>query len=120
LPTINTELDIANQIIIQRFVRHYLSGQDREFWTIEGACVTPRQIGSRYGIPRDALTWSYLFEHPDLAWSFRVRSVWRNGDLMQPWATHTIIEAYFDDEDRYGGPNGARQAVNEWLLALDL
>lgn len=120
MQTTNTELDIANQIIIQRLVRHYLSGPDRAFWSIEGACITPRQIGSRYGIPRDAVTRTYLFEHPDLAWSFRVRAVWRGGDLMQPWATHTVIEAYFDDEDRYGGPDGTRLAVHEWLMALDL
>jgi hypothetical protein len=120
LTTNNTEINIANQLIIQRLVRIYLSEPDREFWSIEGACVTPRQIGNRYGVPRDAVTLTYLFGHPDLAWSFRVRAVWRNGDLMQPWATHTIIEAFFDDEDRYGGPDATRLAVHEWLRSLSL
>jgi len=116
----NTDIDIANNLILQRLLRLYLSEPDRDFLTIEDACVTACRIGNRSGIPRDATTWRVQIEHPDQGWTIVARGVWRNGDLMKPWATHVVIEQYFDDNDSLGGPDAVRLLAHDWLRSLPL
>jgi len=108
---------IANAITIQRLLRRYLSppeGRSRT-WLVEGATVYGAQIGNRYGVPSDSQTWRYVFEGQG-GWTATVRACWHNGDLLRPWATHTVVISYVSD----GGEDEACRSVNEWLQAVPL
>lgn len=113
----STPLDEANQITVQRLIRRYLSPESDPIRTIEGACVTMKRIGNRYGVPPDADTYRYEFLHPELGFAFSARTVWRCGDLMPPIGVHAVIEDY-DDEGRHG--RALRAVVNNWLQSLPL
>jgi len=112
-----TPLEEANQIIVQRFIRQYLSPKGASVRTIEGACVEMRQIGNRYGIVPDASTYRYEVTHPDLGFGFTTRAVWRCGDLMHPLAVHTVIEDY-NDLGGHGSDDAVRLVANDWLQGL--
>jgi hypothetical protein len=87
--------------------------------TPKGACISARSVARRYGVPPDATCWRYLIEHPELGWSFAVRAVWRDGKLMPPVATHTVIESYYaENDERYVQTEDVAVAVNEWLAGL--
>lgn len=113
-------VDAANQLTIQRLLLNYLSDHKQTMWTLNDVCVTARRISNRTGIPADATTFSYLVQNHDAAWSFRVRAVWRCGDLLRPWATHCVIEQLFDDDGRYAGDQEVAVAVHQWLQSLPL
>jgi hypothetical protein len=117
LLTTNTYIDTDNQIMFQRLLRIYLSDQEENAWAIEGAYVSARTAGSRYGVPRDAHTTRYRIEHPDQGWALSARAVWRSGDLMQPVAVHSVIQEYHADDDDL---EAARLKSNQWLRSLVL
>lgn len=112
----NQSIHDANQLITQRFICNYLPPQDGiNTWTHEGACITARRV-ARYGIPADAACWRYLVEHPAQGWSFAVRATWRDGKLMSPLATFTVIESYYPDKvDLVPDEDAVAVAVNDWL-----
>lgn len=115
-------IEAANQLVIQRIVRRYLSPQQENYiCTIEGACVTSRRFWNRYGIPADAVCWRHVFEHPTYGWSFAVRSVWRDGRLYEPLAVHTLITDYYaDDTNLIADEDAACIAINEWMQTVAL
>jgi hypothetical protein len=110
----------ANQLTVQRLLLTYLSAQNQTMWSLGEVCVTARRICNRSGIPADASTICYTFQNYDAGWSFRIRAVWRCGGLLRPWATHTVIEEYHDDDGRFLGEPEVALAVNEWLRSLSL
>jgi hypothetical protein len=118
----NTVIETANSIAVQRIVRRYLSpGRGNQTRTVEGACITSRRIGSRYGIPSDATSWRIIIEHPEQGWSVTARTVWRDGRLMEPMATHTAIERYWaDNTDLIADENAACLAFNDWIGSVPL
>lgn len=116
---LNTPLENANQVTIQRLVQKYLSPQDEDVSTIWDACVTQRRISNRYGVPPDAATYRYEFTHPELGFAFSARAVFRLGRLMQPIGVHTVIEEYEDRGD-HGSDYAVQLAVNDWLQSLPL
>jgi hypothetical protein len=118
LSTNRTTTDVANQYNAQRLALRYLSDHSQNVWTIEGACVQARDVANRWGAPADAITRTYLIEHPGEAWSFRLRAVWRCGTLHEPMATHTIIEGVFNDEDRYRDETALKAAISDWFMSL--
>lgn len=113
----STPLDEANNLIVQRFIRKYLTSGDDNIRTVYGACVTFTRISNRYGVPPDAQTYRYTIWHPDFGFSFDVRAVWRCNDLMRPIAVHTLIEDYEDKAD-LGDDLAVRRAANDWLQSL--
>lgn len=115
-------IETANNLILQRLVRFYLSPEEEgHVFTIEGACVTRRQMGNRYGVPADATSWRFTVENPEYGWSFTARAVWRDGKLMSPTATHTVIEEYYaDDTNLVADEDAARLMVNDWLQSVPL
>lgn len=118
----DTTIEMANNLAMQRIIRRYLSPErGNEICTVEGACITSRRTWSRYGVPADATCWHIVIEHPEEDWSVTARAVWRDGRLMQPVATHTVIEAYWvDDADLIADEDAARIAVNEWIQTVPL
>lgn len=115
----NTPLDEANNLTVQRFIRHYLPPGGAPIRTIDGACVVTRKIGNRHGVLPDAETYRYEITHPDCGFAISIRAVWRCGDLMRPVATHTTIEDYENVGD-HGSDHAVRAALNEWLQSLAL
>lgn len=118
----NTVIDAANAIAVQRIVLRYLAPEHgNQVCTIEGACITSRRTWSRCGVPADASSWHIVIEHPGAGWSVTVRAVWRDGRLMEPVATHCAIEKYWvDDADLIADEDAAKIAVNEWLQTVPL
>ena len=108
----------ANNIAVVALAR-YCGGDNTNIWTIEGACISRRKTGRRSGVAADAISYRYLVEHPEQGWSFAFRSVWRDGNLMSPTATHTVIESYYDDAET-GDIVAVQEAVNDWLKSLPI
>lgn len=109
-------IDDGNRIALHYLIRTYLPmGGDSFKTTVEGACIEGRRAGRRYGVPADAQAWRIIITHPEFEWSATARAVWRDGDLFQPTATHTVFEDYYDDNDRYGSDDAVRLAINEWV-----
>jgi hypothetical protein len=117
---LNTIIEAANGLAVQRIIRRYLSPKrGNEVCTVEGACITSRRTWSRYGIPADATSWHVVIEHPEQGWSVTARAVWRDGALMQPAATHTVIEGYWvDDIDLIADEDAACLAFNDWAQSV--
>ena len=115
-------LEAANALIVQRLIQIYLpADQEDSVCTVEDVCITRQHMWKRYGVPADATSFRYILEHPGQGWSVTVRSVWRNGNLMQPVATHTRIERYWaDDADLIANEDVARVAFNEWGQSVPL
>jgi hypothetical protein len=115
-------LEAANALIVQRLIQTYLPpDQEESVCTVEGACIARHRTWKRYGVPADATSWNYVIEHPDEGWSVTVRSVWRDGKLMEPTATHTCIERYWaDDTDLIADEDAACVAFNEWAQSVSL
>ena len=116
--TVISIIDSANSLMVQRFARSYLvPGQGTEPLTIEGASIAAKRVANRTSVPADALTLSYLVEHPELGFAFRFRAVWREGQLFRPTATHVVIEREWD-EGGHGSPAAVSAAINQWLQAV--
>jgi hypothetical protein len=108
----------ANSLMVQRLARSYLSLKDAApYRALEGACITTRRAANRTNVPCDAVTLVHLVEHHELGFTFRFRTVWRSGQLLQPLATHVVIEQEWDDSD-LGSPAAVSAAINEWLQAV--
>lgn len=117
MTAINT-IVTANALMVQRFARSYLvPGQSPEIVTIEGASIAAKRVANRTSLPADAITHSYLVEHPELGFAFRFRAVWREGQLFRPTATHVVIEREWD-EGNHGSSAAVSAAINEWLQAV--
>lgn len=115
-------LEAANALIVQRLIQIYLSpdGED-SVCTVEDACVTRRRNWRRNGVPADATCWRYVIEHPKQGWTVTVRAAWRDGRLMQPMATHCVVETYWaDDTELVADENAARVAFNQWGQSVSL
>lgn len=111
----------ANSIIVQRLALQYLSPSlFREFITLQDACISGREIALRSGVPPDAQAWRYRIQHPDEGWSLTFRTVWRNGKLMAPLATHTTVEAYDEDNSSQLDEQECIRRANDWLCSLCL
>ena len=110
-------VDDANRAAMHYLIRQYLPLDSGGSFTttVKGACIEGRPSGGRYGIPADAQAWRIIVDHPEFEWTATARAVWRDGDLFQPSATHTVIENYYDDAARHGSDDGVRRAVNEWF-----
>ena len=112
-------LDEACQLTFRILIPRYLSPEGEPVRTFEGACVVIERIGNRYGVPRDAVSYLYEIEHPELGFAFTARAVWRCGDLMAPLAVHTTI-LDFEDRGGHGSEHAVKLAANEWLRSLPL
>ena len=115
-------LEAANALIVQRLIQTYLPPeQENPVCTVEGACITRDRNWKRYGVPADASSWRHTIEHPEQGWSVTVRSVWRDGQLMEPAATHCVVETYWaDDINLVADVDAARIAFNEWGQSIPL
>lgn len=109
-------INTANTLMFQRFAKSYLAPKYlNKVTTVEGGCITHKRLSNRTNVPADAATFSYLVEHPELGFSFRVRVVWRDGKLYHP-AVHAVIEGEWDEGA--GSPAAVTAAINEWLQAV--
>lgn len=62
-----------------------------------------------------------IIEHPELGWSVTARTVWRDGRMMEPMATHTAIERYWaDNTELVADENAACLAFNDWIGSVPL
>ncbi|WP_139257103.1 hypothetical protein [Methylobacterium sp. yr668] len=113
-------IETANDVAFQRLlVREQLCPDGkRSTWTVGEASVVAEPARHRTGIPSDATCLRYLVEHPEEAWTFAGRAVWRSGELFRPLATHVRIERFWDDSERGRSANELAEAVNEWLRSL--
>ncbi|WP_114943210.1 hypothetical protein [Microvirga calopogonii] len=115
-------IEAANNLIIQKLAHEYLApDNDQRDWNVEGAYISARHVGNRYGVPSAATTYRYVIEHAAQGWSLAFRAVWLNGNLMQPWATHVVIETYYaDDTNLVADTAQAMTAASDWLQAVPL
>ena len=114
-------INIGNHITIQRFLTRHISSQVRYANVrIMEASITIEPSRHRTGVPDDASCQRYVITHVAQGWSVVARSVWRNGRLLDPRATHTRIELYLDDDGRHSSTEAVAVAFNGWLKTLDL
>ena len=86
------EIGDAERIIIYRLLSRLNPQQSpSRIWTVEDACITARQIRSRFGIPADATCWHYEINYPNEAWTVTLRAVWRGEALFRPMTTHVAL-----------------------------
>lgn len=117
----NNIIDDANNIAVQRLLSTYLFDVPRyATGTYAGTTIIIEPSRHRTGLPDDATSTRYTFIHLEEGWAFRVRSVWLDGALLVPAATHTRIEEYHDNHARYGtDEHGVSVAVNSWFRRQD-
>lgn len=105
-------IDIANQIAVQKLIREYLVPPFNAY-TEAGVSISAVRSWNRSGVHRDAATW--LYEFSGNGWEMVVRAVFHEGELLEPIATHCVIEMY-DGTDI----DAACLAANQWLRSLSL
>lgn len=115
-------IEAANHYTIQRLLaRCFLALPRHATCQIEGATFVVEPSRHRTGLPTEAEPRRYVITHVEGGWSIVVRTVWCDGRLLQPAATHTRIDLYLDDDGRHHGDETAvAVAVNTWLRSLDL
>ena len=115
-------IDAANHCTIQRLLARYFSTRPR-YGTREivGATFVIEPSRHRTGLPPEAAPRRYIITHVAEGWSVIVRTVWRDGRLLQPVATHTRIDLYLDDDGRHNDDESVvAVAVSAWLRSLNL
>jgi hypothetical protein len=108
----------ANTFMIHDLIAQYLPQRyHRNEWTHGDARIVAKGPFERTGIPADAERWNYMIEQPEEGWCFFVRAVWdRQGKLLKPLATHTVIEDYGVLEGfLFASDADIVYAVNCWL-----
>lgn len=112
------EIYQANNSMIHDLIVQYLPQRHRRNeWVHGDVLIAARGPFERTGIPADAECWHYIIQEEELGWCFFVRAVWdRQGKLLKPLATHTVIEDYSAGEGfLFGSDNDIVYAVNCWL-----
>lgn len=113
--------DTANQATMQRLLARYFSPQQHYVTRqIGGATFIVEPSRHRTGISDEACCLRYVITHVAQGWSVVARSVWRDGRLLEPRATHTRLDLYLDDDGRHGSAEAVAVAFNGWLRTLDL
>lgn len=106
-------VDAANKLAVQKLIRLHLRPPFDPF-AEGGVMISANLTWNRSGLPHNnAETWRYEFTGS--GWQMVVRAAFHEGDLLEPLATHCVIE-------RYDGTNidAACQAANLWLRSLPL
>lgn len=115
-------IDTANHCTIQRLLTRNFSAQPRYTTRqIEGATIIVEPSRHRTGLPAEAAPRRYVITHVAEGWSIVARTVWCDGRLLRPAATHTRIDLYLDDDGRHSDDEVAvAVAFNAWFQTLDL
>ena len=112
------EIYQANNSMIYDLIVQYLPRRCyKNEWVHEDVLISARGPFERTGIPTDAECWHYIIQEPELGWCIVVRASWdRHGKLLQPLATHVVIEDYSAVEGfLFASDNDVVYAVNCWL-----
>lgn len=115
-------IELANSYTLQRLLtRHFSARMSFITRKVDGATFVVEPSRHRTGLPADAAARRYVITHVAEGWSVVARTVWLDGRLLQPAATHTRIDHYFDDDGRYSGDKAAvAVAFNAWLKGVGL
>ncbi|WP_238193285.1 hypothetical protein [Methylobacterium frigidaeris] len=116
--SMTSPLNIANSMLLQSVARQYLAPNCVvSVISMQGACISTKRIANRTSVPADAVTLVHLVEHAELGFTFRFRAVWRNNKLLDPKATHVVLEQMWDDTDQ-DGIDAIAGTINEWLQSV--
>ncbi|WP_201860142.1 hypothetical protein [Microvirga soli] len=105
-------VDAANKLAVQKLIRLHLPPPFDPF-AEGGVTIRADLTSNRSGVPHSAETWCYEFT--GTGWQMVVRATFYEGNLLEPLATHCVIE-------RYDGTtiDAACQAANAWLKSLPI
>lgn len=105
-------IDTANGLAVRKLILHLVP--PFESFVENGVTIFVTPTWNRFGVPRHgAQTWRFTFRADD--WEMVVRAVFHKGKLLEPLATHCVVELY--DGVELGL---ACQRANNWLKNLDL